>query len=102
MAVALETMGEVELFAGAAMLYAAGRSGVEALVGRGPSPGKRAIAAALPIGAASGVAVWVHEAGLALAIIFASSVAALSLVGGFIALMGSSAEEPAVWPGAGR
>jgi hypothetical protein len=43
-----------------------------------------------------------HEQGVALAIIFATTVGSLSLVGGCVAIMGETKDEPAQWPAPAR
>jgi cation:H+ antiporter len=90
------------LIAGAAMLYVGGRSAALALSGDAPSPGRRAVGHWLPIAAVAIAAVLLGQPELALGIIFASSVAGLALVGGCVCIMGTTPEEPQVWPEAVR
>jgi Ca2+/Na+ antiporter len=91
-------VSQLQLIAGAAMLYIGGRSAAEGLSGGTTSPGWRAVGHWLPIAAVAGVAVWLGQPEMALATLFASSIAALALVGGCVAIIGMTPDEPAVWP----
>jgi cation:H+ antiporter len=94
--------GRWTLIAGSAMLYVGGRSAALALSGDAPSPGRRAIGHWLPIASIAIVAVLLGQRELALGIIFATSIASLALVGGCVCIMGTTPDEPAVWPEAVR
>ena len=86
----------------ALMLYISGRALVDALAGRGQvSPGRRALALWIPIVVVALAAVEFGHFEMAIAAVFASSVAALSLVLGISLLMRipGSPQQPArrIW-----
>jgi Ca2+/Na+ antiporter len=89
---------QITLTVGAVLLYAGSRVAVAATAQNTPSPARRAVAHWLPIAAAALAAVIFHQVEIALEIIFAASIAALALVGGCIAVMGSHGDEPPQWP----
>lgn len=93
---------ETLLIAGVAMQYVATRLMI-AVVGRadGSAPGRTALAQWLPILATTVAAVALGEPGVAIAMIFGSSVAALSLVMGmttYVMPIGQFPPERRVWP----
>jgi Ca2+/Na+ antiporter len=94
--------GKVPLIIGAVLLYAASRASVDAIAEVGASPGKRAVGHFFPIAAAAILATLMREGGLALSIIFSTSVAALSLVLGSIVLVSPEVATPPtvrrLWP----
>lgn len=94
--------GKVPLIIGAVLLYAASRASVDALGGVGASMGKRAVGSFFPIAAAAILAVCMRHGELALAIVFSTSVAALSLILGSIVIAAPNVEAPAsvrrLWP----
>jgi|GEM_PF-2626088 len=89
---------QLAMFAGIVMLYVAGRAAVNALTHRAASPGWRAVGHWLPIAAVTGAAIYLQQPELALAVIFSTSVAALALSGGAVALMEPAGDEPQDWP----
>ncbi|HUB27220.1 MAG TPA: hypothetical protein VL992_17480 [Tepidisphaeraceae bacterium] len=98
----LEAFPQATLTAGAVLLYAGGRTAAAALAQNAPSPGRRALGHWLPIAAIASIAAASGQVNFALAIIFATSVASLGLVGGCIAVMGPNADEPELWPSPAR
>jgi Ca2+/Na+ antiporter len=86
------------LIAGVAMLYIAGRAAVESLARDASAPGRRAVALWAPIAVVTIMAVFRGSADVTLEIVFATSVAAIALVGGCIAILGSAPNEPFTWP----
>jgi hypothetical protein len=91
---------QLKLVAGAAMLYAAGRAGSR--VAKGNQHGFRAVCSWIPIAALTVGAVLLHEQGVALAVIFATTVGSLSLVAGCVGIMGETKDEPPQWPAPAR
>jgi cation:H+ antiporter len=94
--------GKVPLIIGAVLLYAAARASVDALGGVGASMGKRALGNFIPIAAAAILAACMRRGELALAIIFSTSVAAMSLILGSIVIAAPNVEVPTslrrLWP----
>lgn len=95
---AADSRAQLILISGAAMLYVAGRTAAHALAGHAARPMRRALGHWLAIAATAIAAVLADQPDVALAIVFATSVATLSLVGGGVALMGAADQEPADWP----
>jgi len=90
--------GQLELIAGAAMLYVGGRAAAEALARGEAAPGARAVGHWLPIAAVAGAAVLFGQSDMALTLLFSSSIAAIALVGGCVAIIGTTANEPEFFP----
>jgi hypothetical protein len=96
--------GRVPLFLGVLLLYAASRSAAGALLSEisGDAPGRRAFAYWIPIAAMALVTIAAKRSDLALAIIFSTSIASLSLVQGAVLLAAPDSEAPVVfrrlWP----
>lgn len=92
----------IPLILAAGMLYAASRAAVIALARpEGSDPGRRALGHWLPIAAVVFAAVLMHQPEIAVAIVFGTSVASLSLVLGLATFMSPLTELPAtrkVWP----
>jgi cation:H+ antiporter len=86
--------GRILMICGAVLLYAASQAGVAALAGHSNAPGRRALGHWMPIAAAAIFATFFHRADLALAIVFSTSVASLSLVLGSIAVSEPDSEVP--------
>ncbi|HWE97616.1 MAG TPA: hypothetical protein VG269_26915 [Tepidisphaeraceae bacterium] len=90
------------LMAAAALLYAAGRAAVYALARPdGADPGRRAIAQCLPITAAVLAAIVMNRPEIAVAVIFGTSVACLSLVLGlatYVAPLDNLPPSRRMWP----
>src|SRR4051812_13932213 len=101
-AVELRTQAGPWVLLGAGLLYAASRIGAEALAGRSPIfPGRRAVGHWLPIATIALCAVFTQRADLAVGVIFATSVASLSLVMGLLIYFSSMTAHPSTrrtWP----
>lgn len=85
---------------GAVLLYVGGRAAVSSLVRNSPSPGRRAVGHSLPIAMFAALAAVMHHTEIAIAILFATSVACLALIGGCIVVgpRGPTAVEMEPWP----
>jgi hypothetical protein len=94
----IDAYPQATLTAGAVLLYGSGRMAAAALAADAPAPGRRAVGHWLPIAAMASVAGAMGQIDFALAIVFATSVASLGLVGGCIAFLGKSPGEPETWP----
>jgi Ca2+/Na+ antiporter len=86
------------MVAGAALLVAASLAGAGSLAGPALAPGRRALGHWMPIAACALWAVLHRQGNLAIAIIFATSVASLSLVLGSIVLAEGELDAPQPWP----
>jgi len=62
------------------------------------APGARAVGHWLPIAAVAGAAVLFGQSDMALTLLFSSSIAAIALVGGCVAIIGTTANEPEFFP----
>ena len=93
---------ELQLIGGVAIEYIATRLMTNALARPdGSSPGRQALAQWLPIAATAAFAMIAHEPMMAVALIFGSSVACLSLILGMTAYVGPVAQLPPerrIWP----
>ena len=94
----VDTRSQWVLVGGAAVLYVSARAAVEAVAGASASPGRRALAHWIPVVAVCVLSVALKQSGLALAVIFATSVGALSLVTGAVAVMERDEAEPRTVP----
>jgi Ca2+/Na+ antiporter len=86
--------GRYLLLIGAVLLYVASRAGVDALGSGGMSPGRRAVGEWIPIAAAALVAIAFRRADLAISIVFATSVGAISLLMGSMSIVSPDSETP--------
>jgi Ca2+/Na+ antiporter len=94
--------GRVLLLVGAVFMYIASRAAAGLLAGGGDSSGLRAVGHWIPIAAAALIAAGLKRPDLALSIIFATSVATLSLVLGSVVIISPTSDAHAalrrMWP----
>src|ERR1700722_3582504 len=99
---AMNSNPQITLTVGAVLLYVGGRVAFCALAQGSPAPGRRAVGHWLPVAAVALAAALLGQAVVAIEIIFATSVAALALIGGCIAVTETHGDEPPLWPTRGR
>lgn len=85
------------LIGGTAALYIAARSAASLVPSGAAAPGRRALASWLPIAAVAVVATLMKQAEIAVAVVFGTSVASLSLVLGAAAFAEGAPDDPGPW-----